>query len=155
MSISKQPTPGFSDDTIRRFLLAQLSRAAQSTFETVLFTNAQLEQRVRLAEIALIDDHAAERLSVSERAAFQQNFLVTAARQKKLEVSAALQKRLAKNLVRHSRIGGRACERDRNSQRAADCKKGHSQTVASGRRRYANSSSRTPRDKFIGVAGSP
>jgi hypothetical protein len=47
----------------------------------------------------LIDDHAAERLSVSERAAFQQNFLVTAARQKKLEVSAALQKRLTNDLV--------------------------------------------------------
>ena len=94
-----QQHQAFSDGTIRRFLLAQLSREEQSAFETALFTNAQLEHRVRLAEIALTDDHAAERLRASERAAFQQKFLVAAARQKKLEVSAALQRSLANNLV--------------------------------------------------------
>jgi len=99
MSDPVQQHQAFSDGTIRRFLLAQLSREEQSAFEMALFTNAQLEQRARLAEIALTDDYAADRLRANERAAFQQKFLVAAARQKKLEVSAALQRSLANNLV--------------------------------------------------------
>jgi hypothetical protein len=91
--------PPFSDGTIRRFLLAQLSRAERSAFETALLTNLQLEHRARLVEIELIDDYAADRLRANERAAFQQKFLVTAARQKELEVSAALQRSLANRLV--------------------------------------------------------
>lgn len=89
-----QPAFGFSDGAIRRFLLAQLSRAERSAFESALITNSQLEQRARLLEIELVDDYAADRLRTNERAAFQQKFLVTAARQKKLEVSAALQRSL-------------------------------------------------------------
>lgn len=84
----------FSDGTIRRFLLAQLSREERSAIETALFKNPEFENRARLLEIELIDDYAADRLRASERAAFQQKFLVTAARQKKLEVSAALQRSL-------------------------------------------------------------
>ena len=89
-----QPAFGFSDGTIRRFLLAQLSRAERAAFESALIANSQLEQRARLLEIELVDDYAADRLRRNERAAFQQKFLVTAARQKKLEVSAALQRSL-------------------------------------------------------------
>lgn len=89
----------FSDATIRRFLLAQLSANEQSAFEAALFTNSQLEQRLRLSEIELIDDFAADRLRANERAAFQQKFLVNADRQRKLEVSAALQSSPAHRLV--------------------------------------------------------
>lgn len=91
--------PPFSDGTIRRFLLAQLSRAERSAFETALLTNLQLEHRARLVEIELIDNYAADRLRANERVAFQQTFLVTAARQKKLEVSVALERSLANRLV--------------------------------------------------------
>jgi hypothetical protein len=99
MSTSGHQHQDFSDATIRRFLLAQLSRAERSVFETALFTYSQLEHRARLVEIELIDDYAADRLRANERAAFQQKFLVTAARQKKLEVSAALQRSLANGLA--------------------------------------------------------
>lgn len=85
----------FPDGTIRRFLLAQLSANEQSAFEAALFTDSQLEQRVRLAEIELIDDYAADRLRVNERAAFHEKFFVTPGRQKKLEVSNAFRKSLA------------------------------------------------------------
>ena len=99
MSDPVQQHQVFSDGTIRRFLLAQLSREERSAFETALLTNLQLERRVRLAEIALTDDYAADRLRTNDCAAFQQKFLVTAARQKKLEVSAALQRNLANGFV--------------------------------------------------------
>lgn len=97
--MNQQTAANISDATIRRFLLAQLSAKEQSAFEAALITNSQLEQRLRLSEIELIDDYAADRLKASQRAVFQQKFLVTAARQKKLEVSAALQGSLANRLV--------------------------------------------------------
>lgn len=89
-----------SDDTIRGFLLAQLSPRQQSAFEAALFSNSQLEQRVRLAELELIDDYAADCLSANERAAFQQKFLVTVGRQKALEVSSALRNTFAPDFAR-------------------------------------------------------
>src|SRR5687768_17169851 len=95
MSSSAQPQQSFSDGTIRRFLLAQLSRAEQSTFERALLMNPQLEQRTRLAEIALIDDCVLHRLKANERDVFQKEFLVTTARRRKLEVSNALRQTLA------------------------------------------------------------
>lgn len=84
-----------SDATIRRFLLAQLSPNDRTAFEAKLFTDSPLEQRTRLIELELIDDHAAGRLSTKERQAFQQKFLVAAARQRKLQVSNALLENLA------------------------------------------------------------
>jgi hypothetical protein len=88
-----------SDAAIRQFLLAQLSANQRSALEAALFSNPQLEQRIRLAEMELIDDYAAKRLRANERAAFHEKFLVTSARQKKLEVSNALRKSLAADLV--------------------------------------------------------
>ena len=84
-----------SDATIRRFLLAQLSRDEQPAFERALLLDPQLEQRTRLAEIALIDDYVLNRLKANDRAVFQNEFLVTAARRRKLEVSDALRQTLA------------------------------------------------------------
>lgn len=85
----------FSDATIRRFLLARLSANEQSAFEEALLSSSHLEQRVRQAEIELVDDHAADRLKANERAAFRQKFLVTSEREKKLAVSIALRDRLS------------------------------------------------------------
>jgi hypothetical protein len=93
------PQPIFSDAAIRRFLLAQLSRKEQPAFETALFTNPQLEQRLRLAEFELIDDYAAERLGASDRSAFKHKFLVTTDRENTLEVSTALRKSFAPHLI--------------------------------------------------------
>ncbi len=95
MTSSAQPQKSFSDGTIRRFLLAQLSRGEQSAFERALLLNPQLEQRARLAEIALIDDCVLNRLQATERDIFQKEFLITTARRRKLEVSKALRKTLA------------------------------------------------------------
>lgn len=85
----------FSDGTIRRFLLAQLSLGEQSAFEQALSMNPQLEQRARLAEIALIDDYVLNRLKANDRDVFQKEFLVTTARRRQLEVSNALRQNFA------------------------------------------------------------
>jgi hypothetical protein len=88
-------TRQFSDEAIRRFLLGRLDSADQSVFETSLFSNGELEERVRLAELELSDDFAADRLTSAERDLFRQRFLVTAGRETSLEVSKALQKDFA------------------------------------------------------------
>ena len=95
MSISGHQHQDFSETTIRRFLLAQLSRGEQSAFERALLLNPQLEQRARLAEIALIDDYVLGRLKANDRELFQKEFLVTTARRRKLEVSSALRQTFA------------------------------------------------------------
>lgn len=85
----------FSDGTIRRFLLAQLSREEQEGFEAALLAAPQLDQRARLAEIALVDDYVLGRLRAKDRDAFQKKFLVTTARRRQLEVSEALRQTVA------------------------------------------------------------
>lgn len=89
--VSSERQPQVSEATIRRFLLAELSGNQQSSFEATLLSNSPFAQRVRLAEIELIDDYAAGRINARERAAFQQKFLVTTGRERTLEVSTALQ----------------------------------------------------------------
>lgn len=90
-----QQKADISDATIRRFLLAQLSQGEQSVFERALLMNPQLEQRARLAEIALIDEYVLNRLKANDRELFQKEFLVTTARRRKLEVSSALRQTFA------------------------------------------------------------
>lgn len=88
---------GFSDETIRRFLLGGLTKSEQPLFEQQMFTDAGLDARVRLAEIDLADDYAFERLNASDRALFERRFLVTARRQQMLKVSTALRDRFSSN----------------------------------------------------------
>jgi hypothetical protein len=93
--MNQHTAANISDGTIRRFLLAQLSRGEQSAFEQALLMNPLLEQRTRLAEIALIDDYVLSRLKANDRDLFQKEFLVTTARRRKLEVSNALRQTFA------------------------------------------------------------
>jgi len=93
--LSQQPWQDFSDDAIRRFLLAELSTNKQTAFERALFDDSSLEARVRLAELALADDYALRRLRPRERAAFQERFLLTASRRRQVEVSTVLGERFA------------------------------------------------------------
>ena len=87
----------FSDDTIRRFLLGQLNSSEQTAFEQNLFTDDQLESRVRFAEVALADDYAGGRLTSNERQQLREKFLVTPERKRMLGVSQALHDRFASN----------------------------------------------------------
>lgn len=84
-----------SDETIRRFLLGELSPSEQPLFEQRLFTDAGLDARVRLTEFDLADDFAFERLSTRDRELFEQKFLLTSDRQQKVQVSRVLRDRFS------------------------------------------------------------
>jgi len=89
----KQPSPSFSDDAIRRFLLGRLNFTEQSSLEESLFIDEELEARVRLAELDLTDDYTSARLNAADRERFERRFLVSADRRQALNVSRALRER--------------------------------------------------------------
>ena len=84
----------FSDETIRRFLFAQLGVDEQAAFEDALFTDPKLERRARLAEIELTDDYAFRKLNTKQRRLFHENFLLSSGRRSALKVSTALRAQL-------------------------------------------------------------
>jgi hypothetical protein len=84
-----------SDEVIRRFLLGDLSSSEQTVFEQRLISDDALDTRSRLIELELADDYACERFKTSDRALFEQKFLVTADRKRKLAVSELLRDRFS------------------------------------------------------------
>jgi hypothetical protein len=85
----------FTDHLIRQFLLGRLRSSKQKDLEECLFVDDELEKRVRLMEIELIDDYAFARLSEADRKRFEQRFLVSKDRKQALLVSNSLRDRLA------------------------------------------------------------
>jgi hypothetical protein len=94
----------FSDETIRSFLLGELTGGDQSHFEEQLFTDDDLAARVRLAELELCDEYASKSVSHQEQQRFQERFLLTIDRKQALEVSAALGDRFRVKTTEHSVI---------------------------------------------------
>src|SRR5260370_12529856 len=86
---------GFSDETIRRFLLGSLRASEQPLFEQRLMSDVSLDARARLVELDLADDYACGRLTTPDRKLFEQRFLVTVGRQRKLTVSTLLHDRFS------------------------------------------------------------
>jgi hypothetical protein len=93
--MTKLAQPEFSDDAVRQFLLGQLREEKRAAFEFSIFFNRSLEQRARLAEVALADEYVKGTLPAKERHAFVENFPVSAARVRQIEVSTALHERYA------------------------------------------------------------
>ncbi|HBB94585.1 MAG TPA: hypothetical protein DC054_04285 [Blastocatellia bacterium] len=93
-----------SDETIRRFLLGELTGGDQSHFEEQLFTDDDLAMRVRLAELELCDEYASMRVSDREQQIFRERFLLTLDRKQALEVSTALGDRFRTKTTEHSLI---------------------------------------------------
>lgn len=85
----------FSDETIRRFLLGDLSAAEQPAFEQRLLIDHGLAARVRLAEFELADDYADESLVSGERELVEEAFLLSADREQKVRVSRSLREHFA------------------------------------------------------------
>jgi hypothetical protein len=94
----------FSDETIRRFLLGELTGGDQSHFEEQLFTDEDLAARVRLAELELCDEYASMRVSDREQQILRERFLLTLDRKQALEVSTALGNRFRTKTTEHSVI---------------------------------------------------
>ncbi|HEX7723297.1 MAG TPA: hypothetical protein VF397_14150 [Pyrinomonadaceae bacterium] len=94
----------FSDKTIRSFLLGELTGGDQSHFEEQLFTDEELAERVRLAELELCDELASKRVGDREQQIFRERFLLTLDRKQALGVSAALGDRFRTKSTEHSFI---------------------------------------------------
>lgn len=88
--MSEAKPQSVSDESIRKFLLGDLNSIEQGQIENALFNDEALEERVRLSELELSDDYAANRLSGAERDLFSRRFLITTDRKRELEVSTAL-----------------------------------------------------------------
>jgi len=94
----------FSDETIRSFLLGELTGGDQSRFEEQLCADDDLAVRVRLAELELCDEYVSKRFSDRERRIFREQFLLTGDRTKALKVSIALGDRFRARATEHSVI---------------------------------------------------
>jgi hypothetical protein len=94
-ALDRAVSDGFSDETVRRFLLGNLSASEQPLFEQQLMSDVRLDARARLIEFDLSDDYACGRLNRSDRKLFEQRFLVTADRQSKVRVSQVLRERFS------------------------------------------------------------
>jgi len=70
----------FSDKTLRRYLLGQLSRRRSDRLEKNYLSDDHLHQRLLLAEDDLIDAYLDGQLSTEQRALFKEHFLNTAER---------------------------------------------------------------------------
>lgn len=93
--MTKPAQPEFSDDSIRQFLLGTLREEKRAAFEFSLFFDRSLEEKARLAEVALADDYVKGTLRVKERKAFVEKFPVSVARVRQIEVATALHERYA------------------------------------------------------------
>jgi anti-sigma-K factor RskA len=74
-------------NTIRRYLLKDLSDDQQQAIEKRLLTEDDLLEELGIAEDELIDEYLAEKLSEEERERFEQNFLATPERRQKVQFS--------------------------------------------------------------------
>jgi hypothetical protein len=92
----------FSDETIHRFLLGELTGGDQSHFEAQLCADDDLAVRVRLADLELCDEYASKRVSDQERQIFRERFLLTGDRKQALKVSTALDDRFRTKPVQDS-----------------------------------------------------
>ncbi len=89
----EQGSSSFDDDVIRCFLHGELNPEQQSTFERRLLVDDDLDARVRVQEISIIDDYVAGKLPRSVARRFPDRFLVTKERTRAVAVAQALRDR--------------------------------------------------------------
>src|SRR5215470_17699421 len=80
------------EETIRRFLLGELSAAEQEEIEIRLLADAELQTSVEIAEFDLIDDYVRGDLTEGEVGDFRRHFLNSSERRSRLETARAWMK---------------------------------------------------------------
>ena len=78
-----------SEETIRRYLLGELSDSEQTALEDECFADRSKYDRLLRAEDNLIDDYARGYLSVTERSRFERHFLATPRRRERVGFASA------------------------------------------------------------------
>src|SRR5262245_19840805 len=81
-----------NEETIRRFLLGELSAAEQEEIEIRLLADAELQTMVEIAEFDLIDDYVRGNLTEVEAGSFRRHFLNSSERRDRLVTARAWQK---------------------------------------------------------------
>jgi len=84
-------------NTIRRFLLEQLSDSERLDFELRLLTDEPLSEEVEFVEDELIDDYLAGELSSVDQSRFEEVFLSTPERERKLNAGQAMRRYFQNN----------------------------------------------------------
>jgi hypothetical protein len=85
----------FGDDVIRGFLLGELNEQQRADLEACLLTSDELEARVRLQEISIVDQYVAGDLTRADAERFRERFAVTRDRNRLVTVSNALHERFS------------------------------------------------------------
>lgn len=78
------------EDTLRRYLLGELSEDDAEAFEEEHFDDPEVLARVRRAEDDLVDDYVAGRLSRRDRKSFERHQLATPGQRERLVAASAL-----------------------------------------------------------------
>src|ERR1043166_7748966 len=79
----------FGDDVIRGFLLGELNEQQRADLEACLLTSDELEARVRLQEISIVDQYVAGDLTRADAERFRARLPVTRDRNRLVPVSTA------------------------------------------------------------------
>ena len=87
------PTPEVQE-TLRRYLLGQLSDSAREEIEKELLDNDELFEELLMIESEITDDYLAGKLSEDERLPFEKLFLTTPERQQQLRFGRAFKRYL-------------------------------------------------------------
>ncbi|HKP37845.1 MAG TPA: CHAT domain-containing protein [Pyrinomonadaceae bacterium] len=85
------PTPEVQE-RLRQFLLGQLADNARDEFEKELMANDELYQELLIVEDEIVDKYLGERMSATDRAAFEKHFLVTPERHEQLRFGRAFKR---------------------------------------------------------------
>jgi hypothetical protein len=80
---------------LRRYVLGAATDTDAATIERDYFENVEALERVREAEVDLIDDYVSGQLSGAEHEAFERRYLTTAARRRRVAVARVLGKAAA------------------------------------------------------------
>lgn len=83
-----------SEQTIRRYLLGELSESEQSALEEKYFTDPQIFNEVLQAESELVDSYVRGQLANNVRERFEQSYMAHPARNERVKFAAALTTRL-------------------------------------------------------------
>lgn len=83
-----------SEQTIRRYLLGELSEAERSALEEKYFTDSRVFEQVLKAESELVDTYVRNQLSTEARERFEQSYLAHPSRSERVKFAAALATRL-------------------------------------------------------------
>lgn len=87
----KSESSGFSDETLRAYLLGRLGEVERSQLDQRLLTDDSLAERVQLAESQLVDEYVSGELDGTDQELLKRKFLITEARRQNVRLSAALQ----------------------------------------------------------------